>query len=292
MTQEQIEARKAQRQLEAQQQLANGEANMRDESETLDPATLTCEYLDETFFKNKGVIVNFINSNCPGATNLIGGFRLALGDVRKMPAYLAKNKNKIRAYAVKTLERHILTNLCSIGAGDTLCSDEYGISFTVASVTERVAQLNPSGRHEGALYYCCMPGLLKPVNVGDNEDGSPDEAHIINAYIHLLPAAQRRPQVLKRIAEEKVAMATLGNTLKASHPYRGGYEGNSKYAHPYVPRYYEDSKPRPARHYQDVAQVQLPAPHAPVVQPIFPPLPPTPAPVWVQNGLPVMPVDL
>ena len=288
MTQKQLEEREAQQKMLA----AETEASMQDDSETLDPTTLTCEYLDETFFKNKGVVVNFLNSNCPGATNLIGGFRLALSDVRKMPAYLSKHKDKIRAYAVKSLDRHILDNLCSTGAGDTLSSGDYGISFTVASVTEKGAQLNPSGRHEGPLYYCSMPGLLEPVSVGFNEDDSLDQAHIINAYIHLLPAVQRRPQVLRRLGEEKIVTTSLGNSPRNNGTTRGGYEGGYKNVHPYTSRYYEDLRPRPTRQYQ-AAQVH----HdlilvAPAVQPVFPPLPSTPAPVWKRDGSIDMPADL
>ena len=268
--------------------------NMQEELEAIDFNILTCEYLDETFFTNKGVVVNFINSNCAGATNLIGGFRLSMSDIRKIPAYLAKHKNRIRAYAVRSLDRHIQNNLCSTGAGETLGSDEYGISFTVASLTEKGAQLNPSGRNEGPLYYCCMPGLLERAVIGHNEDGSMDMAYFVNAYIHLLPASTRRPQVLKKLAEDKKAVVMpQANQPRGTNFNRGSYEVGAKGIHPYAPRYYEDPRPR-SRPYQEATHVQPLAlvTVAPVMQPTFPPLPTTPAIVWTQGGLPEMPKDL
>jgi hypothetical protein len=51
----------------------------------LERQEIECCSLDGSFFTQKGVILQFINNNCAGATSLIGGLRLALTDIRKDP---------------------------------------------------------------------------------------------------------------------------------------------------------------------------------------------------------------
>ena len=53
----------------------------------LEQSEIECCFFDESFFTKKGVVLQFINNNCPGATSLIGGLRLALTDIRKVPAH-------------------------------------------------------------------------------------------------------------------------------------------------------------------------------------------------------------
>ena len=61
----------------------------------LERQEIECCSLDGSFFSQKGVILQFVNNNCAGATSLIGGLRLALTDIRKIPAYLDRNSNRI-----------------------------------------------------------------------------------------------------------------------------------------------------------------------------------------------------
>ena len=158
----------------------------------LEQSELECAFLDESFFHKKGAVLQFVNNNCPGATSLIGGLRLGLEDIRKVPAYLEKNSDRIKHFAIKCLDRHIKTNQCCVGAGEKLTYDDYGISFSLATVSARAALLNHSKRQEGQLFYCLFPGLLEPVFLGINPDMSNDFAHVINVFIHLMPGSQRR----------------------------------------------------------------------------------------------------
>jgi hypothetical protein len=191
----------------------------------LEDATLECEYVDSTMLQKKGgTIIQFINSNCAGATNLIGGIRISLDDVRRIPAYLARYKNTVKLHALRFLRRHFQENQCSTGATETLTADDCGLSFTMASLSPRGITLNPSKRSEGPLFYCIFPGLTEPVFLKDDGEEEVEYAQVVNAYIHLLPTGQRRSVVIQRAKDEatkKAAEPTPPNPKKPRmQPYR------------------------------------------------------------------------
>ena len=160
-----------------------------------------CEYVHESLLTKDGTIFNFINSSCPGASSSIGGLRCNLKDATKIPAYIDRNRNKIKLHAIKALDRHIRESRCAIGAMEDLTVDDYGLTFALASVTHEGANLNPYKRHEGPLWYCMYPNLCEStvlkVECWD-EGSSADRAFIINTYIHLLPAIQRRNKIIEK----------------------------------------------------------------------------------------------
>ena len=165
---------------------------------------LACKFVDPSFLKNKGAIVQFFNNNCPGSTSSIGGLRLGQEDIRKIPAYLEKYSSKLRLHAVKCLDRHLKDTNCCVGAGEVLAPEDYGMSFSLATLSPRAMALNPGKRNEGPLFYCLLEGMHDPIFVNYYPDGSADTAHVVNCYIYLLPAAQRRQEVLKKMGEEKL----------------------------------------------------------------------------------------
>ena len=176
------------------------------------PATvdeMKCEFIDDTFFSKKGVIVQFVNGNCAGSPPLIGGMRLAVTDIKKVPAYLSRNKLQLKMHAMRYLNAHFQAMQCSIGATESLCADDYGMSFSVASVSLNGAALNPSKRNEGPLFYCLYSGLVEPVTTvlsdWDTEVNF-ELAHVVNCYIHLLPPSQRRRVVVRKAAEDQPQM--------------------------------------------------------------------------------------
>ena len=113
--------------------------------------------------KKKGVIVQFINGNCAGSTSLIGGIHLAVMDIKRVPAYLSKTKHQLKIHVMRYLNAHFQSMQCCIGATESLCAEDYGKSFSVASVSLTEAALNPSKRNEGPLFFCLYSGLMEPV---------------------------------------------------------------------------------------------------------------------------------
>jgi hypothetical protein len=166
-----------------------------------------CEYLEESHYSKGGVIVQFINTNCAGSSSLIGGLRLGIMDVRMVPTFLSKWKSYLRLHGIKYLNRQMIDTHCPVGVGETLYPEDYGISFTMASLSTKGFQLNPCKRSEGPLFFCAYPGLVEPAVVNEDTNGIFDLAHVVNAYIHLLPTAGRRSSILRRIHAE----AATGN---------------------------------------------------------------------------------
>ncbi len=262
----------------------------------LEQSEMECSFVDETFFNKKGVILQFINNNCAGATSLIGGLRLALDDLRKIPAYLEKNTNRLKHYAIKCLDRHIRGNQCITGAGERLSFDDYGISYSLASVSQRGTLLNPSKRQEGQLFFCLFPGLVEPFFMGTNPDGSEDMAHVVNVFIHLMPSSQRRSVYLQRLdnttpppslppstaTTATTAPIPIPNSYKR-HKDRSGRSKSRKRSS--APIHDSPSKFRQRietveKELKTVRNLQLPSP----------PLPPIAAPpLWRHDGAPGMP---
>lgn len=271
----------------------------------LEQSELECAFLEESFFIRKGVILQFLNNNCTGATSLIGAIRLALEDIRKIPAYLDKNASRLKYFAVKCLDRHIRANLCATGAGENLTHDDYGISFSLASVSQRGLLLNPSKRNEGQLFYCLYPGLHDPVFLGTNPDGTEDFAHIINVFIHLTPSAQRRNVVLMKLERDSPSPAlspayhtapipiptSAPGSKRAKGPHgnangkRHHHNNNNNSNNPLhdTSEIFQQRMESIEKELQNVRGMQLPNPPLPVV--IAPP-------VWRRDGAPTLPEGL
>jgi hypothetical protein len=169
----------------------------------LDEKELLCEYVHDTILSKDGAILQFVNHNGTDAATVIGGLRLQLEDCRKIPAYLAKYKAQVRLYAVQCLKRHLIETQCSAGATEILIAEDFGMSFMVASLSETGRNLHPNGRNEGPLFYCLCPGLIEPVTLWANDDGTTNEAIIVNVYIHLLDANRRRSAIIRKAKEDR-----------------------------------------------------------------------------------------
>ena len=156
--------------------------------------------------KKKGVIVQFINGNCAGSTSLIGGIHLAVMDIKRVPAYLSKTKHQLKIHVMRYLNAHFQSMQCCIGATESLCAEDYGKSFSVASVSLTEAALNPSKRNEGPLFFCLYSGLMEPVTtiLSDWDTNTNFKvAYVVNCYIHLLPPSQRRMIVICKSADDQ-----------------------------------------------------------------------------------------
>ena len=170
--------------------------------EPLKEADILCDHVHESMIKKAGIIVQFSNSNAAGATSMIGGVRLGLTDIRKAPSYLARNKQLLKQHAMRMLLRHFQDTQCAAGAGEPLTADDFGLTFSLASVSRAAASLNPSRRNEGPLFYCLFSGLTEAACLSEVNwtNGIPSEAtYFINGYIHFLPQSQRRYRVIHKI---------------------------------------------------------------------------------------------
>jgi hypothetical protein len=144
-----------------------------------------------------GTILQFLNNNGTDCATSIGMIRLKIADIARIPAYLTRYKNQVRQTGARFLDRHLRDTHCPAALGETLCADDYSISFMVASLTPRGAALHPY-RREGPMGFCVFPGLVEPVFLRHLEDGSADYAYVVNVYVHLLDASKRRGSIRSR----------------------------------------------------------------------------------------------
>ena len=211
--------------------------------EPLKEQDVLCDYIHESMVKKSGIIVQFSNSNAAGATSMIGGVRLGLTDIRKAPSYLQRNKALLNQHAMRMLLRHFQDTQCAAGAGEPLTADDFGLTFSLASVSRPGAALNPSKRNEGPLFYCLFSGLTEaaPLEEHSWNDGRIAELnYFINGYIHLLPQSQRRYRVIHKIKMD----ATTGKEEEELRAKRAKLSDNSEANrhHPSTSRNFQDHR--------------------------------------------------
>ena len=196
---------------------------------------VVCEYVHESLLKKNGIILQFLNGNATGATTMLGGIRLGLMDIRKAPAYLSRHKAALKLHGIRMLGKHFLDTQCSAGAGETLSPDDYGLSFSLASVSSQGLMLNPSRRNEAPLFFCLFSGLNDPTCLSEvswDEGKASEVAHVLNAYIHLLPASQRRLRVLSKAKPDKETPKDDDDSATHAKKPRTFFQGEpSKYSY-------------------------------------------------------------
>lgn len=259
-----------------------------------------CDYVSSEIYRNRGPVLQFINQNCADAATIIGGVRLPSMDVRLIPAYLARNRQLVKAHAVRQLTRHLVETQSAAGANESLCLDDYGMTYMLATISKTARAHHPLARQEGPLMYCMFPRMNSPATLFVNADGSPEKVHIINVYVHLYDVNRRRRAIIERAAkaEEARANAALAPppppppvAVKRKGPPMGQPQGSQQVqgpsgaaATPYrpaqTPTYHHRQNPAPA-------VWQQPPPPPPVAQPP----PPSPAPVQAPAPVPAQPAQ-
>jgi hypothetical protein len=187
----------------------------------LKPAEYKCDYLDTEMISRKGCIIQYVNHNQLGAAKVIGATRTGVMDPRKVPLYLQKYKDVIKAHAVATLQTHLLDIQCSTGILESIPVEDYSISFTWASVSEEGRTLNPEGKPELPLAFAAFDNWVIPRQPCRGDLAG---VYVVNAYIMLQESVRRRAAVLKKNQLDELAKAEL-----AKRPFlqgvKSGYQG-------------------------------------------------------------------
>ena len=158
-----------------------------------------CDFMESEMLQRKGCILQYVNLNSIGATNMIGATRINVTDARHVPMYLWRNKTIVRQHAVAALQQHLLDTQCSTGVMETLTVEDYSLSFSWASISEEGRSLNPFGRSELPLAYAAFDRLVTPRPISrDDTQGS----LVVNVFVMLQEPAKRRMSVIKRAREE------------------------------------------------------------------------------------------
>ena len=205
---------------------------------SLDPREYRSEYVDDSFHEKQGMVIQFLNGSCPGATTVIGGIRTNLMDIRKAPLYLSHNKALIKHHASRFLLDHWRDLNYGMGSTETITVDDFGVTFTLASLSPTGCKWNPLQRMEGPLFFCHLPALVMPQTVIHSDWNTQVEevaVHVINAYITLLPPHQRRTALMRKDKEEKAAAAAMPSPVYLTPT---GYSGPTT----------KKSRPNPSTH--------------------------------------------
>jgi hypothetical protein len=186
---------------------------------SLDRAEFRSPLVDDSFYDKKGIIIQFVNTGCPGTFPVIGGLRINLEDIRQVPLYLHQNRALIKQHGARVLMNHWRELNYGLGSLESLTVDDFGIAFTVASVSPTAIRLNPQQRTEGPLFYCHLPALVEPQIVlhsdwANSTDGQ--AVHMINAYITLISPHQRRTLMIRKEREEKATAVALAAATAAT----------------------------------------------------------------------------
>ena len=188
---------------------------------TLNRNEYCSDYVDDSFHDKKGMVIQFLNGSCPGAASVIGGIRTNLEDIRKAPLYLHQNRALIKQHAAKALLDHWKDLNYGMGCTEHITIEDFGMAFTVASVSCHGAKLNPLQRTEGPLFYCHFPALVDPQVIVHTDWSSRTDGiaiHIINAYVTLLPPHQRRNALIRKDIEDRAEKAAASSRAQAATP--------------------------------------------------------------------------
>jgi hypothetical protein len=185
---------------------------------TLEKAEFRSTNVDDSFHDKRGIIIQFLNSSCPGTPAVIGGLRVNLDDIKQVPLYLQQNRALIKQHAAKVLIDHWKHLNYGMGCNEAITIEDFGLSFTVGSVSPCAVKMNPLQRAEGPLFFCHFPALVEPqviIHADWATNGDGQMVHIINAYVTLLPPHQRRNVLMRKDMEEKAAASAVVSAQSA-----------------------------------------------------------------------------
>ena len=191
----------------------------------INPKELVSSFMGQEMIQKKGIVLQYLNSNSSGATTMIGVTRIGLQDQRKMPAFVARNVSIIRQHAVAALQRHMRLTLCATGVLETLCPEDYSISFSWASLTEAGRSLTQHGKPDLALGYAMCEGLVAPIQLSAFD---PSPVCILNVFIQLQDSVRRSNAVLKKAQEDEKFRAS--SPKKANVDRRNPQTASDKFA--------------------------------------------------------------
>ena len=161
------------------------------------------EFVHPSIFTSGGVLINFLNHNCPDSATIIGGIRMRSAEIQRVPSLLSQYYSAIKTHAAYALQKHMVRSQSALGLNEAITVDDFSLTFMLGSLSEEGISTHPYGRKEGPLHYCYFANFIKPKALGYTHDGKLDSCYIINAYVHLNEAGKRRNAVVKKTVSEK-----------------------------------------------------------------------------------------
>lgn len=166
-------------------------------------------FRDGTMLENCGLMIQFLNYNCPNQATVIGASRMPFYEGHRLTDYLSRNRNVIKGYAIRHLKNHFDLSMTHHGVGETITTDDFGCTYMIQNTTSRYS-LHPENRFEAGLWTADFDSLLTtiPLNTTSaHPDDVPSYMHfiLVNCYIHLNERGKRLSHVRERLQKEKAA---------------------------------------------------------------------------------------
>jgi hypothetical protein len=242
----------------------------------LKPKEFVCEFYDIELVSRNGIVLQYINTNSPNSTCMIGATRINITDPRRIPLYLSRHMSVIRQHAVATLQTHLRLTLCSTGCLERLTPEDYSISFSWATVSELGRQVHPWGRSDLPLSYAAFDNLIAPMWLSKS-DTLP--TYIVNVYIQLQEPSRRAPIVIQKAKEEDEKRAEIAaRPQKAAVSRNNSFNGNGNMNVKNVAKIAAEAAAQSTKSVME--SLKRPAPP----EPVYPPLPVGAPPEWNKTG--------
>ena len=144
-----------------------------------------------SIFRNSGALIRIYNRNIPDEElpGELGSMRISTSRAENIPAYLCKEKGKIKSWAVHQTMSYFKEQRYNIGADPRLTIDEWTCKYTVASLSEYGRAI--LGSNEAGLWVLYCPELYEEIVARRYEDGSEDRFLLLNVYVNLVNPDQR-----------------------------------------------------------------------------------------------------
>jgi hypothetical protein len=194
-------------------------------------------YVNRSLWEHSGVIIRVYNLNVPDIPPEVGILRLRIAHTELIPAILARERPKIKSWALQQVQASLKEACHNIALDPKLSCEEWTMRYTVSSLSAYGQGI--LGASEPGLWVLHCPELIEEVILAKYEDGSEDKGHILKLYINLVKPEHRIRQI-------------EGGWMKEDEPEekKPKFQSNRPFARPYNPRF----RQRPYFDQQEVAE--------------------------------------
>ena len=163
------------------------------------PAHAHNAFTHESFLKDNGAVIHFVNRQIKGIPRSIGAIRIPPRDPLDIAGYITENIGQLKLIGIDMLMSHIYKCNHPAGLGEQLIPADYAFTFSVISLSKNGLAV-AGNEMELGLWALSYPMLLEPIRTDflDSASGRPigEGGQIyINAHIRLNDPRDRRTTI-------------------------------------------------------------------------------------------------
>jgi len=163
------------------------------------PAHAHNAFTHESFLKENGAVIHFVNRQIKGIPRSIGAIRIPPRDPLDIAGYITENIGQLKLIGIDMLMNHIYKCNHPAGLGEQLIPADYAFTFSVTSLSKNGLTVAGNDMELG-LWALSYPMLLEPIRTDflDSTSGQPVGVGgqiYINAHIRLNDPRERRTTI-------------------------------------------------------------------------------------------------